>query len=95
MALKYGELSLSYDTTADVMYVSIGEPRVAVTVEDRDGVLVRKDPKSGKPIAVTIVDYDAHFRKLRDISWLAERELPQPLVEFLKYRPSPSSIFNP
>lgn len=95
MALRYGALSLSYDTTADVLYISMGEPRPALTFEDRDGVLVRRDPESGETVAVTVVDYEAHFRKVQDISWLSERSLPQPLMEFLQYRPSASAIFNP
>lgn len=97
MALKYGDLSLSYDTASDVLYVSLGEPRPALTFEERDGVLVRKDLESGEPIAVTVLDYESHFRNIPDseISWLREIALPSVLVDFLEYRPSPSSIFEP
>jgi hypothetical protein len=75
-----------------VLYVSLGEPQAALTVEDRDGVLVRKDPKSGKPVAVTVVDYAQHFRNLEDVSWICERGLPKELVDFLRARPDPSLV---
>jgi uncharacterized protein YuzE len=91
MAKKLGNLSISYDRTADVLYVSLGEPTPAVTVEDRDGVLIRKDRKSGKPIAVTVLDYENRFRHLLDVSWLATRGLPNDLVAYLSDRPSATS----
>ena len=85
-------LSVSYDKASDVLYVSLGEPKAALTVEDRDGVLLRKDPKSGKPVAVTVVDYAHHFRNLKDVSWISERGLPAQLVDFLRARPNPSLV---
>jgi len=85
-------LSVSYDKASDVLYVSVGEPQAALTVEDRDGVLLRKDPKSGKPVAVTVVDYIHHFRTLKDVSWIGDRGLPDELVDFLRARPDPSLV---
>jgi uncharacterized protein YuzE len=76
MAKKLDNLSIDYDSAADVLYLSIGEPKPAITTEDRDGVLIRKDPTSGKLIAVTVLNYESRFRRLDDLSWLATRELP-------------------
>jgi uncharacterized protein YuzE len=87
MAKKLDNLSIEYDPEADVLYVSVGQPRPAITIEDRDGVLIRKDPSSGKPIAVTVLNYESRFRRLTDVSWLVTRELPSDLVDYLQSRP--------
>ena len=87
MAKKLDNLSIEYDSEADVLYVSVGQPRPAITIEDRDGVLIRKDPSSGKPIAVTVLNYESRFRRLTDVSWLVTRELPSDLVDYLQSRP--------
>jgi hypothetical protein len=88
MALTIGDLSVDYDHAADVLYLSIGKPQPALTFEERDGLFVRKDPVSGHPIAVTVIEYERHFRKLDDISWVGERHLPKNLTDFLLDRPS-------
>jgi len=87
MAKKIDSLSIEYDPASDVLYVSVGQPRPAITIQDRDGVLIRKDPNSGKPIAVTIMNYESRFRRLTDVSWLVTRELPSDLVNYLQSRP--------
>jgi uncharacterized protein YuzE len=87
MALKVGKLSVSYDDTSDVLYLAIGEPRAAVTQEDDEGVLIRKDPATAEIVGVTILAYGRHFRHLPDLSWLATRGLPADVVYFLKDRP--------
>jgi uncharacterized protein YuzE len=82
------ELSVDYDSSADVLYVSLGEPRAALSYEAGEGLLVRKDPKSGAIIAVTVLNYLHQFRRLPDISWLRKIDLPTPLVKYLQERPS-------
>jgi hypothetical protein len=66
----------------------IGKPQPALTFEERDGLFVRKDPVSGHPVAVTVVQYERHFRKLDDVSWVGERHLPKNVTDFLLDRPS-------
>jgi hypothetical protein len=86
--IRIGDLSIDYDQVDDVLYVALGEPRPALTFAERDGLFVRKDPFSGRPIAVTVIEYEGHFRKLDDVSWIGERSLPEDLTRFLMYRPS-------
>jgi hypothetical protein len=86
--MKIGDLSVDYDRAADVLYLSLGKPQQALTFEERDGLLVRKDPISGYPVAVTVIQYEGHFRKLEDVSWVGEKRLPKNLTDFLLYRPS-------
>lgn len=40
------EMSVSYDRQSDVLYLSYGETREAISEENEDGVLVRRDPRS-------------------------------------------------
>ncbi len=82
-----GQFQLSYDRDADVLYVAIGSPRPAYRDEDEQGLLIRRDPKSGETVGVTILDYEEHFRQLPDLSWLATKPLPEELVAYLRERP--------
>ena len=84
---QVGQFQFSYDRDADVLYVSIGSPRPAYTAEDEHGLLIRKDPKSGETVGVTILDYEEHFHQLPDLSWLATKPLPEELVAYLRERP--------
>jgi hypothetical protein len=85
--MHVGQFQLSYDRDADVLYVSIGSPRPANTDEDEQGLLIRKDPKSGETVGATILDYEEHFRQLPDLSWLATKPLPEELIAHLRERP--------
>ncbi|MFI5351780.1 MAG: DUF2283 domain-containing protein [Candidatus Binatales bacterium] len=81
-------LDVLYDDEADVLYVSLGAPRPADTFPGEHGLLVRKDMNTGEVVGVTIMDYERHFRKLKDLSWLAESGLPSDLAIYLQLRPS-------
>jgi uncharacterized protein YuzE len=45
----------SYDEDADVLYLSLGEPRPAVSVDIGDGVVLRYDEAANEVIGVTMV----------------------------------------
>jgi len=81
-------LDVLYDDEADVLYVSLGAPRAADTFPGEHGILIRKDMNTGEVIGVTIIGYEEHFRKLKDISWLADLALPSDLTSYLQLRPS-------
>ena len=49
-------MQLAYDTEADVLYLSIGEPRRAVSREIGDDVLLRVDPDNGSIIGLPILN---------------------------------------
>jgi hypothetical protein len=75
---------------------SIGSPRPAHTYEDEQGLLIRKDPKTGETVGVTILDYEEHFRQFPDLSWLATKSLPEELrVEIIPHIPPHSSPATP
>jgi len=56
--LKLGPyVTSSYDSEADVLYISIGEPVPAISDEVCPGVLVRRDPSSGQIVGMTLLDF--------------------------------------
>lgn len=59
-------MNLSYDAEADVLYLSIGEPRPAISREIGDDIVLRVDPLTGAVVGLTIFNLTAH----RDLSAL-------------------------
>lgn len=57
------EMSVSYDRQSDVLYLSYGEAREAISEENEDGVLVRRDPSSNEILGFTVVDFSRRFAK--------------------------------
>jgi len=51
-----GALTWDYDQEGDVLYISVGEPRPALTVDLGDSVLARYDEKAGEGVGITILD---------------------------------------
>jgi uncharacterized protein YuzE len=49
-------LSWEYDQDADVLYISIGEPRPAVTVDLGESILARYDEKEKEVVGLTILN---------------------------------------
>ena len=87
MAKKLGKIQIEYDEASDVLYLSLGDPRPAVTYESQEGLLIRKDPQTGELVGVTVLAYDRHFRHLADVSWLGNSGLPPDVVDYLEERP--------
>lgn len=71
-------LQFRYDEEADVLYASIGEPRLAVSEEPFDGILIRRDPETGEVIGFTIINYRRQKRDgfLKRIPHFEEVEIP-------------------
>jgi uncharacterized protein YuzE len=55
------KINFSYDEDADVMYFYVGRPRPARTVEVSDDFVLRIDPRTGRVIGLTVVDFSKHF----------------------------------
>jgi len=53
---KENVMQLSYDREADVLYLSIGAPRPAVSREVGDDVLLRVDPDTGAVVGLTVLN---------------------------------------
>jgi len=56
----------TYDAEADVLYLSVGEPRPALGIDIGDGVVVRYDETAREVVGVTLIGL--HARLLRELS---------------------------
>lgn len=49
-------MQLAYDHEADVLYLSVGEPRRAISREIGDDVLLRIDAETGAVVGLTVLN---------------------------------------
>lgn len=54
-----------YDKEGDVLEVSFGKPRKAVSEELENDVVIRKDPKTKETIGFTILNFEKRSEKLK------------------------------
>lgn len=62
---KPAEVSWDYDEEADVLYLSVGEPKSAIGVDLGEGVIARYDEKHKELVGVTLIGLRA--RLLREL----------------------------
>jgi len=53
----------SYDSEADVLYISFGKPRVAIGEDVGDGVIIRYDEQTGQVVGITIIGLRARLER--------------------------------
>jgi uncharacterized protein YuzE len=58
------KINFNYDKEADVLYLFLGKPQKAKTVEIENDFILRLDPKTGEMIGLTIIDFSKHFKIL-------------------------------
>lgn len=56
-----GALSWEYDEDADVLYLSVGEPRQAIGIDIGEGVIVRYDESNKEVVGLTIIGLKARL----------------------------------
>lgn len=56
------KFQIRYDPNDDVMYISVGSPTPAVTIEQGEGVFLRVDPETGEVVGATIVGFREMFQ---------------------------------
>ena len=59
------EVQFHYDHEADVLYLSIGKPQRAKTIEIGEDFVLRMHPKSKRVVGMTIINFSKHFPQLR------------------------------
>lgn len=52
-----------YDKDSDVMDISLGKPKVAISEEVDDDIVIRVDPKSREIVGFTIINFVNVFLK--------------------------------
>ncbi len=62
---KPADVSWDYDEEADVLYLSVGEPRPAIGVDIGEGVIARYDEEHKELVGVTLIGLRA--RLLREL----------------------------
>jgi uncharacterized protein YuzE len=70
---KPASLSWDYDEEADVLYLSVGEPRPAVGVDIGEGVILRYDEAKKEVVGLTFIGLRARL-----VKELQEKLTPQP-----------------
>ncbi|MBI3811451.1 MAG: DUF2283 domain-containing protein [Nitrospirae bacterium] len=58
------EVRFHYDREADVLYLSVGKPQKAKSVETGDDFVLRLHPKTAEVVGLTIIDFSKHFPQL-------------------------------
>lgn len=53
---KPESLTWDYDEEGDVLYISVGEPRPAVTIDLGESILARYDEKEKEVVGITILN---------------------------------------
>ena len=52
-----------YDEEADTLYLSVGEPREALSLDVGDGTIIRYDQNSKEVVGITVVGLRERFLK--------------------------------
>lgn len=58
-------LNLFYDRKGDVLYISLGSPKEAISKEVNDDILVRVQPDTEKIVGFTILNFAERFGDLK------------------------------
>ncbi len=58
------ELKFFFDKEGDVLDISIGEPKKAISKEINNDIVVRLDPKTNKIVGFTILNFEKRFEHL-------------------------------
>ncbi len=57
------KLSWEYDDEADVLYISIGEPRPAEGIDIGEGTIIRLDPETKGVVGLTLLGLSKRIMK--------------------------------
>jgi uncharacterized protein YuzE len=64
------ELRIAYDKDADVLDVSLGEPRAAISREVEDDLFLRFDPGTGQMVGFYLINFSRWFHNVGDFKVL-------------------------
>ena len=64
-------MKIFYDRKGDVLYISIGSPREAISRETGDDILIRMDPATKEIVGFTILNFTERFSDIQE-----ERAVP-------------------
>lgn len=61
------KLQFWFDETGDVLDISIGKPKAAVSKELEDDIVVRLNPKTKKIVGFTILNFTKRFKRTKAV----------------------------
>lgn len=65
---KERRMQLAYDRVADVLYLSFGEPRPAISREVGDDLLLRIDAKTSEVVGLTVLNLSTRESEMLPIA---------------------------
>ena len=80
--MKQATFQVRYDDIGDVLYISAGKVALSESEEDEDGLYLRYDSKTQKPIGATVIDYkhywaDKHAHLVKRLAEFFVMPIPQ------------------
>lgn len=66
--MEKDKIVMSYDREADTVYISFGKPKKAVSDEIDPYVVVRRDPRTGEVVGITITNFTKYFETKKKLS---------------------------
>ena len=54
-----------FDKEGDILDISLGDPRVAISREVGDDILIRVDPKTNEVLGITILNFEKRFERTK------------------------------
>jgi uncharacterized protein YuzE len=58
-------LKMFFDKEGDVLDISIGDPREAISKEVGDDILIGVDPKTNEVFGITILNFEKRFERTK------------------------------
>lgn len=59
------KLRMFFDKKGDVMDISVGEPREAISKEIGDDILMRIDPETSEVLGFTVLNFEKRFERTK------------------------------
>ena len=59
------KINFYFDDEDDVLDISFGKPRKAVSKELKNDIAIRVDPKTGEVVGITVLNFTKRFRLTR------------------------------
>jgi len=61
---------MAYDKEGDILDLSLGEPKEAISREIEDDLFVRIDPQSNEVVGISILNFEKWFEDMKDFRTL-------------------------
>jgi len=63
-------LRMAYDKEGDILDLSLGEPKEAISKEIEDDLFIRVDPETNEIVGISILNFEKWFKDVNDFRTL-------------------------